>query len=208
MWIVLAVIAFLVLLITVICLLPVKVLLKNDEQNALILRYKFLFKTFGENPDPNDPIVKTLKKAGGVDRLEKEALQSSISTDGLKKTVSDSYSTLIGLIKEILFLLKYGVITRLHVCIRCTGDDAAETAIHYGQCCSATYSLVNALSSYIKIRKRGCKLDIGCDFSGKEPLFRYDIVLRISFGRVLAGFWKVVLAEAKRTAQAQLDQQK
>ena len=62
MWIVLIVIACLALLITVICLLPVKVLLKNDAQNPLILRYKFLGKTFGENPDPNDPIIKTLKR--------------------------------------------------------------------------------------------------------------------------------------------------
>ena len=208
MWIVLAVIGFLALLITVICLLPVKVLLKNDEENALILRYKLLGKTFGENPDPNDPIVKTLKKAGGVDRLEKQNLQTSISNDGLKKTVSDSYTTLIGLIRELLFLLRYGVITRLHVHIRCTGTDAAETAIHYGECCSATYSLVNALNSYIKIRKRGCNLDIGCDFLGKKPEFRYDVVLQIRLGRVLAGFWRVVLAEAKRSAQEQMGQQK
>lgn len=208
MWIVLAVIGFLALLITVICLLPVKVLLKNDKENALILRYQFLWKTFGENPNPNDPIVKTLKKAGGVDRLEKQNLQTSISNDGLKKTISDSYTTLIGLIREILFLLRYGVITRLHVYIRCTGEDAAQAAIHYGQCCSATYSLLNALNSYIKIRKRGSDLDIACDFLADAPVFRYDIVLQVRFGRVLAAFWRVVLAEAKRAAQTQLDQQK
>ena len=74
--------------------------------------------------------------------------------------------------------------------------------------CSATYSLVNALNSYIKIRKRGCNLDIGCDFLGKKPEFRYDVVLQIRLGRVLAGFWRVVLAEAKRSAQEQMDQQK
>lgn len=204
MWIVLAVIGFLALLITVICLLPVRVIIKNDEQNELILRYKLLWMTFGEDPDPNDPIVKTLKKAGGVDRLEKESLKQSISTSGLKQTVSTSYDMVIDLLKEVVGLLKRCVITRLWVLIRCGGDDAAQSAIHYGQCCAVTYGLVNALRSFLKIRKRGCDLDIGCDFAGNASVFRYHIVLTVRVGRVLAAFWRIVLAEVKREKAEQL----
>ena len=62
MWIVLGIIGFLALLITVILLLPVKIILRNDDKEALILRYRFLGKTFGEDPNPDDPIVKAACK--------------------------------------------------------------------------------------------------------------------------------------------------
>ncbi|MBR2447526.1 MAG: hypothetical protein IKB29_00930, partial [Clostridia bacterium] len=75
MWIFLSVLLFLILLITVILLLPISVIIKTDQNDELILRYRFLFKTYGEDPDPNNPIIKTLKEASGISRLEKENLK-------------------------------------------------------------------------------------------------------------------------------------
>ena len=66
MWIALGIVGFLAALITVILILPVKVIIKSDGNDELYLRYKFLGKTYGEDPDPNDPIILMLKKAGGV----------------------------------------------------------------------------------------------------------------------------------------------
>ena len=77
MWIALGIVGGLAALITVILLLPVKVIIRNDEQNELILRYKFLFKTYGEDPDPNDPIIKALKEASGVNRFQKRELKET-----------------------------------------------------------------------------------------------------------------------------------
>ncbi len=206
MWIALGIIGGLAALITIILLLPVRIIIKNDENNELILRYKFLFMTFGEDPDPNDPIVKALKTASGIDRLETKAIQKNIKSDGLQKAVSGSFATLVDLLKEVVTLLKRCKVTRLSVFIRCTGDGADEAAIHYGQCCTAVYSLLNFLRSFVKVRKRGCKIDVGCDFLGTESVFRYDAVLTILAGSVLAGLWRAVMAEAKRTAAAQQKQ--
>ena len=200
MWIVLGIVGFLALLITVILLLPVKVIIKSDENNELYLRYKFLGKTYGEDPDPNDPIVLMLKKAGGVTRLEKKNLQASVKSGGLQKTVTDSFQLIIDLLKEVLGLLQYATARRLHVKIRCGGEDAAETAIHYGQYCAIAHGFLNVLQGFVKIRKRGCKIDIGCDFFG-EDAFAYDILLVVRFNHVLAGFWRAVVAEAKRMAK-------
>ncbi len=208
MWIALTIIGFLATLITVILLLPVKILIRNDENGELMLRYKFLFKTYGEDPDPNAPLIKILKTAVGADRLSGKSVQESIRKDGLKRTVKDTYRLLINLLKEIVELLQYGTITRLHVEIRCTGDGADEAAIQYGQYCTATYGLLNALRSFLKVRKQGCKIDISCDFLGEESVFNYDVVLAIRFGRVLAGFWKVALAEARRMGTQKGDQRK
>lgn len=207
MWIALGIVAFVVLLITVICLLPVKVIAQSDPEELLTLRYRFLFKTFGEDPDPNDPIVATLKKLAGVDRLEKGALEESVSTSGLKETVSSSYSVLVDLLKELVHLLQLCTVTRLHVYIRCGSDDMAQTAIDYGYCCAATDALLNVLHGFLKVRKRGCNIDIGCDFCASETDYRWNVVLTIRFFRVLAAFWRVSLAEVRRE-RGQMPQQK
>lgn len=198
MWIALAIIAALATIVTVFLLLPVKIIIKNDENNQLILRYKFLFKTFGEDPDPNDPIIRTLKSLSGVDRLNSSSIQKGIDAQGLPKTLSETFDVLKDLVKEIVVLLKYCTVSRLHIKIRSTGNGADQAAIHYGQCSTVTYSLINALRDFVKIRKRGVNLDIGCDFFGSKPEFRYDIILVIRVARLLAGLWDVALAEAKR----------
>lgn len=199
MWIFLGILGFLAALITAILMLPVKVIIKSDENNELYLRYKFLGKTYGEDPDPNDPILVMLKKAGGVTRLEKKSLQASVKSGGLQKTVRDSFQLILDLLKELLGLLQYATATRLHVTIRSGGEDAAETAIRYGQYCALAHGFLNVAQGFVKIRKKGCKLDIGCNFFG-EDVFTYDILLVVRFNHVLAGFWRAVLAEAKRMA--------
>jgi len=198
MWIALGIVGGLAALITILLLLPVKVILKNDAQNTLIFRYKYLFKTFGEDPDPNDPIVKALKSATGVDRLNKTAVKENISAEGLLKAVKDSFVMIVDLLKEVVRLLGRCKVTRLNVTIRCTGDGADEAAIHYGECCAAAYSLLNLLQGYVKVRQKGCNVDIACDFMGDKPVFRYDVLLKIRASRVLGALWRVAWAEAKR----------
>lgn len=198
MWIALGIVGFLAALITVILLLPVRVVLRNDEKNQLILRYKFLGRLYGEDPNPDAPIIKALKTASGVERLEKAKLKKTVENEGLSKTVADSYEIVVDLLKEVLALLKRCKITKLWVKILCAGEEADEAAIHYGQCCTATYSLLNILNSFVRVRKRGCKIHIGCDFCETESVFRYHVELTARVGPVLAALWRVVLAEARR----------
>ncbi len=208
MWIALSILALLAALITVIWLLPVKVLVYNDENNELNLRYRFLFKTYGEDPDPNAPIIKMLKKAGGVDRLKKNVTRKNIQTAGVRQTVTESYTILMDLLREIVALLKVCTVTRLRVTIRSAGEDAAEAAIHYGQYCAATHGLLASLRSLLKVRNRGCQIDIGCDYAARKEIFRYDAVLLVRFGRVLVSFWHIAMEEARRMAAEKQNQQK
>lgn len=203
MWIFLAIIGFIALLITVILLLPVKIIIKSDENNELILRYKFLFKTFGEHPNPDDPIVKALVSASGANRLKTTNIKKSIQSHGLQTTVSESYSVLSDFFKELLALLKICTVTRLRVKIRCTGDGPDQVAIHYGFCCTATYGLLNILNGFFKVRKKGCDIKILSDFSGGESEFSYEAILSVRAAHVLAAFWRIVMAEVKRMRSPQ-----
>lgn len=208
MWIALGIIGFLAALITVIILLPVKVILKNNEQDGFILRYKFLGKIYGEEPDPNNPIIKALKVSSGLDRLSKENISQSIRTDGLPQGISESYDVLKDLLKEVWRLLKLCRISRLRITIRTTGKDAAQAAIHYGEACAVTHAFLSFLQYYFRIRKRDYKVDIACDFFGDQPVFYFDMILSTYVGRVLKGLWRTVMAEAKRMRAQQTGQTK
>lgn len=202
MWIVLGILGFLAALIAAFLLLPIKLIIKNDEQNQFILRLKFLWMTFGDNAknektDSENSIAKALFSATGFDRLKTKTVQKNIQNDGLKKTVSASFIMLKDLLKELVSLLKRCTVTRLHIQIRTSGEDADDAAIHYGQCCAATYSLLNILRSFLKVRKRGCNIDLGCNFFDKA-VFRYEVILSVRVFRVLGSFWRIALAEARR----------
>lgn len=203
MWIALGIIGFLAALITVILLLPVKVIIKNDDQEPLILRYRFLFKTYGEDPDPNNPVVKALKTASGVDRLSKETLQESVRSGGLQKSVTETFSILKNLAKELWTLLKLCKVTKLHIDICCAGDDVDQAAIRYGACSAVTYSFVNWIRGYFRVRQRGCKVNVTCDPFGEKSVFRYEVVLIVRVKQVLAGLWRAAMAEAKRMGTQQ-----
>jgi len=203
MWIALAIIAFLALLITVILMLPVDVIIKNDENNELILRYKLLGKVYGENPNPNDPIVKALKRASGIHRLDKKELKKSAETQPLKETVSESLSLIWDLLKELAGLLKYCTAKKFHIQIHCTGDDPADNAFLCGKYFAVSYGLLHTLRSIIRIPKRSCIIQIDSGDLTEKEIFRYDVLLRVRLNRVLAAFWRLAYTEAKRTGAQQ-----
>ena len=202
MWVILNILTILAALVTAVLLLPIKIILKNDDENQFILRFRFLFLTFGEgskkkSANADNPIVNALLSATGFDRFQTKTAEKNIRNDGLKKTVSESYAMLTDLLQEAVALLKRCTISRLHIKIRCSGGDADQIAIRYGEYCAATYSLLNILRNFIKIRKRSCKIDIGCNFLEKEPLFRYEVVLSFRMARVLTGFGRILLGRIK-----------
>lgn len=204
MWILLSIIAFIVLLITVILMLPVYVIIKNNEDNELILRYKILFKTFGEHPDPDSPVLKILKRATGIGRLEKSNFESSTKAIGLPATASQSVKVVTDLLREVVTLLKYCTVNRLHIKVVCANEDAADTAINYGACCATIYPLVGFLNSVLHVRKDGQDVDISCNYLNGKDEFHFDFLISVRLYHVLAAFLRISYEETKRTHAANL----
>ena len=194
-----SILAILAVLITLTLLLPIKIILKNDKQNKFILKIRFLFLTFGVNSKKQTKNTDQ-SVAIGANRLQFKTVQSNIRDNGLQKTLSDSYAMLTELLREVVTLFKHCTITRLRIKILCGGNDADQVAIHYGQYCAATHSLLNVLGSFLNIRKRGRKIHIGCNFFG-ESEFRYEIILAFPIRRILVGFGKLAISHFKRAGK-------
>ncbi len=199
MWIFLGIVAFLAALITVILLLPVYVIVKTDENGEPLILYKLLWRTFGENPDPNNPITVALKKTTGIDKLKKESLLQGVEETNLQLTVQQTLNIVIDLLKEAAGLLKRCTMTKLELDVVCSTGDAAETAISYGKTCAFVYPFVGAIHALMKVRRRGKKVTVRCDFTGKEAdTATYHFVLYVRLFRALAALLRISVEEAKR----------
>lgn len=203
MWIFLGIVAFLALLITAILLLPIDIIIKNDDDDNLILLYKILFKTFGENPDPNNILVKTIKETSGISKIEKDGLKKNVAESGFWSTVSYTARILLSLLQEIVNVLKYCKLKKLNIKAVCAGEDAAETAVDYGKCCAIIYPIAGFLSSNMKVKRKAQKIDIKCDYTNGENIFKYDILIMIRMYHAIAALFRIALKEAKRTAEQQ-----
>ena len=203
MWIFLSIVGVIALIILAILMLPVYIIIKSDENGELILRYKILFKTFGENPDPNNPILKALKKASGISRLEKKNLKSSAKETGISTTVSQTLRIVIDVLREVVAILKYCTAKRFYIKVVCAEEDAADTAISYGKCCAAVYPIAGLLSSIMKVRKKGQHIDISCDYLGGKDDFQFDFLISVRLYHVIAAFFRIAFKEAKRTVDEQ-----
>ena len=198
MGIFLGILGALAVLITILLLCPVKILIRSDKTEPLALRYKYLWFTFGEESQPGNPIAKMLKKSSGAEKTKKASIQQRLQTSNFRETVQEGYKVLLSLVKNLTQLLRHCVIEKLHVKIRSGGGDPAVAAIHYGQYCALTNSLVTALRALLKVRKKGLRIDIGCDFDASREIFECDAVIAVRLGHVVAVFLRLVFDELKR----------
>ncbi len=217
MWwkILLGVIALIALLIVAILRLRVYIIIKSDDEGELMLRYKILWKTFGEHPDPNNPILKAVKKATGIERIESRLGSKAKSGDSagnggsaveLEPSAVELVDIIGDLLKELVAVLKYCTATKFQIEAMRASDDAADAAIAYGEYCAIVYPLIGAFANALKrIRKRGKRIDIKCGFNGEEDYIRYNFTVFIRLHRVIAALLRISIAEGKR--QAERDEQ-
>ncbi len=197
----LGIILFLGLVMTAVLLLPIYVIIKTDQNGELQFRYKVLHKTFGEKSNPNNPLVRSLKSASGVSRLEKQSIKTNIRKKDFLSTVRESFNLIVDLLKEIIGLLRYCKIKVLKLKVVCADTDAADAAMSYGECCAVVYPLLGYLHSFVDVKPSGEEVSILCDYSSDEGSFDFETVLVVRVWRVLVALWRIVLAESKRMAE-------
>lgn len=184
-------------------MIPVYIIVKTDEKGEFIIRYKLLNKIYGEDPDPNQPILKLLKESVGVTRLEKSNVkEGKRSTTDTLKHLGDSFSLIIGLLKRLLQLLKYCTVKKLKLNVVCADEDASQAAINYGICYSVITPMLGLVHSLVKVKRRGEKVNITCDYSTTETTYDFDILLMVRFSRVLGAIIRAAYDEYKRHPQA------
>ena len=171
-------------------LLPVKFIIRNDDENHLFFRVKFLFWTFGESKKKDKQ--ESQSKSAGIEQLKSESLKARIQRDGLIDTVTVGAKILTELFRELVSVLRHCVAEKFEFKLLCSSDDAAETAIKYGSCCAIVYPLLGFINSAIKVKPKGRKIDISCQYNGVSEVFRYDFLISVRVVFIVADRKSVV----------------
>ena len=96
--------------------------------------------------------------------------------------------------------------------IVCTSKDAAEAAIHYGECCAAVYPVLGFISSAIKVNEKGREIDIRCEYEKDSWTVKYHFIISVRICHILAALIRFGAKEIKRrqksaTAQTKITEQ-
>lgn len=188
----------LALIITGICLLPVYVYVYYDDENSLRLRYRLLWKVYGEVPNPNNPILKLVKELSGLSKFDSvRALKKTVSASGVSDTLRQVGEVLLSLLRQVVWILPRCRLRKLEIRSICAAQEPDEAAMEYGKLCATVYPIVGAVGQIVPIYRRGLRLELRCDFEAEEDVFDLTAVLRTHVGTVVKALWRVILDEAR-----------
>ena len=204
MWIFLSVLAF----IAVLLLLPIFIIIKNDENNNNIFLIKFLFFKFDFKGDSFGKKEKQKK----INQEARKQDEKTAEKKDFRETVSQTMQMISNIFEEFLKLFKHLVARKFQLQIVCTSKDAAEAAIHYGECCAAVYPVLGFISSAIKVKEKGREIDIRCEYEKDSWTVKYHFIISIRICHILAALIRFGAKEIKRrqksaTAQTKITEQ-
>lgn len=190
MWIFLGISAFIIFLI----LLPISIIIKNDDNNNIIFSIKFLFFNFAFNGDRSENTKKAKKTEQEAEKHKKKTAEKK----DFKETLSQTMKMLSNIFEELQKVFKHLVTKKFRLQIICTSKDAAEAAIHYGECCAVVYPVLGFISSAIKVKEKGRDIDIRCEYEKNSWEIKYHFILSISVCHILSALIRFGGKEIKR----------
>lgn len=208
LWIFLGIIGFILSVAAAVLLLPVKIFITKHENEDFNILFKILgIKLDLEQDDKKDKgkirITEALKKATGVDRIDKNKLKHSVKNRGFFETVSQYSQIIIELIKEVGKLLHHCKVKKLYVKVVCAENDAADTAITYGRCCAVVYPLAGLAGSVMKVKKKGCQIGVFCDYTSGQGSFSLETIISVRLVHVLVALLKIIINETRRQVESE-----
>ena len=151
------------LVILLLLLMPVKLKASYNEDFRCILKIGFV-KIYLYPPKPKKK-KKESEKAEEKPKHEEKKKESLIKEKGISwlfdliKKISD---LAVGALKDFF---RHIIVKKLMLSISIAGDDAADTAVKYGYCCSAVYPAFGIIVGAVKCKSYG--VDISPNFEEK-----------------------------------------
>ncbi len=172
LYLLLGVIAVLFLVLILALFIPVKVKLKLSgklEVFVLVLGIRI----FSNEEKPQKKRKKTLKKAKKSEKKQPENKKKdnpfirSVKEKGLLNTLEFYRSVVKAALSGIGFFLRRIKIRKFTLDITVATDNAAKTAIEYGEVCTAVYPAISFVASKINFKPQ--RIDISTNFDATAP---------------------------------------
>lgn len=149
------------LLITLLLLLPIKIYASYSNDFYCVLYIGLLkFRLYPTKPKQKKKKSKRVKERTTEPKDEKTNLLKEKGLSGLIEIIKKIAELAVGVLKD---LFKHIIIKKLLLSIKIAGKDAADTAIKYGECCSAVYPAISVITGAVNFKNYG--VDISPDFN-------------------------------------------
>lgn len=168
----------LIFLVGIIMLIPVKLILKSEENNLKILIKVLFFKI-----DPNELSNEEEKQNKPQKKNEKKEFKERIEN---VKLILKKVKAVLKKLGSILRVMK---LEKLNLKFISGGEDAVKSAINYGIACSVIYPVISHIQSAMKVRRKRVSIDVGCVFENVPYEFNFEAVISIKiFHLLVKGF--------------------
>lgn len=163
------------LILLIILLLPIHVIILYEE--SLIIKLRLLFFTYtifsGENSESKENIEESNKSVSDNAKLDKVSPKSILRKKGFKGFVefaSDILKLGVSILRKIL---KRTTIKELELEVKVGCEDAASTAVRFGQICTVIYPLISILTSRNIPKKY--HIDVSPDYKNESCSVKFKL---------------------------------
>ena len=174
----LVVIGAIVALVVILLFLPLTMDLAYEGD--LFIKLKYLGITVFDDQKSEKKKQKKQKDGKKQDKQPEDDnfLKRSYKQRGLLGTIKFCCSVLKIVIENIPAIVKHFKFRKLRVDLTVAGEDAADTAIKYGEVCAVVYPVVALLQSLIDLKPQ--QINVSVDFDKTESEFKGTVLARAS----------------------------
>lgn len=200
-WIILGILAALSLLIGAVLALPLDLVLQLQESKGFSIALRILGKTIplDQPADPQKKSLKKQKKSAFAEKIKKmlgishlqsfDEMQKAVEERGTTETVADTLKLIGEFAGDFLKLWEQCKMARCRIRTVAGGEDAP---LIYGTACAVLYPLVAYFEQAGKLKARGKRLEIECDYQRSESLLEFEIIFRLRAHHLLGAFWRII----------------
>lgn len=168
--------AIIVVLITLL-ILPVK--LRVDYDKELTFTIKYLGFTLLDSEEEDKESKKVLKKVQSTALpTDKESIKSTYKQKGITGTIKYYGDVLLLILKRLRWIIRFVKIRKFVFDLSIASDNAADTAIEYGEVCCVIYPIISFIQTNTNFKFKTDNINISPDFDSTDSKLKASVLVK------------------------------
>lgn len=168
--------AIIVVLITLL-IIPVK--LRVDYDKELTFTIKYLGFTLLDSEEEDKESKKVLKKVQSTALpTDKESIKSTYKQKGITGTIKYYGDVLLLILKRLRWIIRFVKIRKFVFDLSIASDNAADTAIEYGEVCCVIYPIISFIQTNTNFKFKTDNINISPDFDSTDSKLKASVLVK------------------------------